>query len=88
MIFFDAYAITPIALVLIILILIFTGVTRKKGNSPNDQGWLPISMIALGIILGNSEKWLGYLFFGIGAIVSIVELLQNLKNKESEKTDN
>ena len=85
---FKDYTLSPIALGLIVLILIFSGVTRVTKKKPTNLGALAISMIALGIILGSAEEWLGYTFFGVGLIASIVELVRNYKYNESKKTDN
>lgn len=82
---FKDYTISPIALGLIIFILFFSGVTKKTKETSNNLGWIAVSMVVLGIMLGAVEEWVGYLCYGIGVIVAIVEFVRNQK-KGSEKS--
>ncbi len=82
---FNEYSITPIGAVLILLILILSGVTRKKLYSTHSRGWIAISMIALAIILGSAEEWLSYTFLGIGLAISVYDFVRGQMSIKSEK---
>jgi uncharacterized membrane protein len=84
MMIFKEYSVSSLGLVLILLSLIISGVTRRTNKTSNNFGWVVVSMIVLGIIFGNSEKWLGSAFFGIAVIISIIDMLRKMQNKKNE----
>ena len=88
---FKEYFLSPIALVLIIIILIISGVTRKNSKKITNHGVLAVSMIALGIIFSGSEEWISYIFYGIGVAASVMGFIKNKNdnkvNKENPPTD-
>ena len=84
---FKGYTISPIALVLIIFILLFSGVTRKSKDTSNNLGWVAVSAIVLGIMFGTVEEWIGYVFYGIGVIITCVEIFRNQKKKSAVSKD-
>ena len=82
---FKDYSISPIALVLILLILVISGVTRKNRRKTTNIGALAVSMIALGIILSPSGEWISYIFYGIGIVAAIFGIIKNKKDEGQEE---
>jgi uncharacterized membrane protein len=76
--------VSSLGLVLILLSLIISGVTRRTNKTSNNFGWVVVSMIVLGIIFGNSKQWLGSAFFGIAVIISIIDMVRKIQNKKNE----
>ena len=82
---FKDYSISPIALVLILLVLVISGVTRKNRRKTTNIGALAVSMIALGIILSPSGEWISYIFYGIGIVAAIFGVIKNKKDEGQEE---
>ena len=81
---FKEYSVSTLGLVLIILSLIISGVTRRSNKTSNNYGWIVVSMIMLGIILGSAKEWLGSTFFGIALIVSLFDLVRKTQNNKKD----
>jgi len=81
---FKEYSVSTLGLVLIILSLIISGVTKRSNKTSNNYGWIVVSMIMLGIILGSAEEWLGSIFFGIAVIISLIDLVRKIQNNKKE----
>ena len=45
------------------------------------------SAIVLGIMFGTVEEWIGYVFYGIGVIITCVEIFRNHKKKSAVSKD-
>ena len=72
-----------IAITVGILAVIAIGLsTRKKLTfRDNDFSTLAVALLVLGIIFGNTDQLLGYLFIGLSVIVSIITAIKDLKPK-------
>jgi len=71
-------AISIIALVVIMVILL---ISRRKGKqllNPSNLLILGMSLVVLGIIFGD-ERLIGYSFIGVGVLLSVIDAIRNRK---------
>ena len=40
-----------------------------------------MTLVVRGIIFGNTDRLIGYSFIGVGVLLSIIDIIRNLKNK-------
>jgi len=40
-----------------------------------------MALVVLGIIFGVSDRLIGYSFIGAGVLLSVIDIIKNLKNK-------
>jgi hypothetical protein len=64
-------------IVIVVLLLIGRGRQYKK---PSNLAILGMSLVALGIILGDS-RIVGYSFIGAGVLLSVVDIIRNRKRQ-------
>jgi len=71
-------AISIIALVVIMVLLL---ISRRKGKqllNPSNLFILGMSCVVLGIIFGD-ERLIGYSFIGVGVLLSVIDAIRNRK---------
>ena len=70
-------------IVLAILTLAVVYFTRKKETKkqPSQLAMLGITFVVLGIILGGDNRLFMYSFFGVGIILSVIDIIQQQKAK-------
>jgi len=71
-------AISIIALVVIMVLLL---ISRRKGKqllNPSNLLILGMSCVGLGIIFGD-ERLIGYSFIGVGVLLSVIDAIRNRK---------
>ncbi len=69
-------AISIVALIIIVALLILTRERGKIYSKPSNLATLGISLVVLGIIF-SEEPVVGYSFIGIGVLLSIVDAYKN-----------
>ena len=71
-----------ISLVVLLIILIFEIFTLKKKKRKKSSKLATFAMILviLGIIFGDN-RLIGYGFIGVGVILSVIDIIKNLKKK-------
>jgi len=72
-------AISVVVLAVIAILVIFT-IKKKKQKQPSNFVMLGMSLVVLGIIFGD-DRLIGYSFIGAGVLLSIIDIIKNLKNK-------
>ena len=71
-------AISIIALVVIMVLLL---ISRRKGKqllNPSNLLILGMSLVVLGIIFGD-DRLIGYSFIGVGVLLSVIDAIRNRK---------
>jgi len=71
-------AISIIALVVIMVLLL---ISRRKGKqllNPSNLLVLGMSLVVLGIIFGD-DRLIGYSFIGVGVLLSVIDAIRNRK---------
>jgi hypothetical protein len=71
-------AISIIALVVIMVLLL---ISRRKGKqilNPSNLLILGMSLVVLGIIFGD-DRIIGYSFIGVGVLLSVIDAIRNRK---------
>ena len=71
-------AISIIALVVIMVLLL---ISRRKGKqflNPSNLLILGMSFVVLGIIFGD-DRLIGYSFIGVGVLLSVIDAIRNRK---------
>ena len=71
-------AISIIALVVIMVLLL---ISRRKGKqllNPSNLFILGMSCVGLGIIFGD-DRVIGYSFIGVGVLLSVIDAIRNRK---------
>jgi len=71
-------AISIIALVVIMVLLLISRRTGKQLLNPSNLLVLGMSCVVLGIIFGD-ERLIGYSFIGVGVLLSVIEAIRNRK---------
>ena len=71
-------AISIAALVVIMVLLLISRRRRKQLLNPSNLFVLGMSFVVLGIIFGD-ERVIGYLFLGIGVLLSVIDAIRNRK---------
>jgi len=69
------------ALIIIVVVLLISREKGKQLRKPSNLVTLAMSLVVLGIIFGNTDRLIGYSFIGIGVLLSIIDIIRNLKNK-------
>jgi len=81
----NLYIVIPIVTLAIITIIFLV----KKAEGKQSQK-LPkcatysMSLAVIGIIFGNSDRWLGYSFMVAGVILAVVDIVRNRSKKIKE----
>jgi asparagine N-glycosylation enzyme membrane subunit Stt3 len=73
-------AISIIALVVIMVLLLISRRTGKQLLNPSNLLVLGMSCVVLGIIFGDSRV-LGYSFIGVGVLLSVIDAVRNRKQQ-------
>jgi len=74
------YIIISIVILAIIAILaIYTGIS-KRPKRLSKLAMLAFLLIIVGIVFGDN-RLIGYSFMGVGVILAIIDIINNLKNK-------
>ena len=71
-----------IAIAAYALILIFLYIARVKGKQPSKPSKLTtisLSLVLVGLIVGNGDSWFGYSLMGLGVILALVDLTRSLQ---------
>jgi len=71
-------AISIIALVVIMVLLLISRRKRNQIINPSNLLVLGMSFVVLGIIFGD-ERVIGYSFIGIGVLLSVIDAIRNRK---------
>ena len=71
-------AISIVALV-VIVVLLLTG-RGKQYHKPSNLAVLGMSLVVLGIILGDS-RIIGYSFIGVGVLLSVIDAVRSRKQQ-------
>ena len=71
-------AISIIALVVIMVLLIISRRKRNQILNPSNLLILGMTCVVLGIIFGN-DSLLGYSFMGVGVLLSVIDAIRNRK---------
>jgi hypothetical protein len=69
-------AISIIALVVIMVLLLISRRKRNQIINPSNLLVLGMSFVVLGIIFGD-ERVLGYSFIGVGVLLSVIDAIRN-----------
>ena len=73
-----------ISIAALISIVVLLCILREKGKQvrkPSNLAMLGMTLVVLGIIFGNGDRLIGYSFIGVGVLLSIIDIIRNLKNK-------
>jgi len=73
-----------IAITALIIIVVLLLISREKGKQlrkPSNFAMLGMTLVVLGIIFGNTDRLIGYSFIGVGVLLSIIDIIRNLKSK-------
>ncbi|MFC1935082.1 hypothetical protein ACFLXZ_02060 [Chloroflexota bacterium] len=73
-----------VAIAALISIVVLLLISREKGKQlrkPSYLAMLAMTLVVLGIIFGNTDRLIGYSFIGVGVLLSIIDIIRNLKNK-------
>ena len=73
-------AISIIALVVIMVLLIISRRKRNQILNPSNLLILGMTCVVLGIIFGN-DRLLGYSFMGVGVLLSVIDAIRNRKRQ-------
>ena len=73
-------AISVVVLAFIAILVNFT-IKKKKQKQPSKLATLGMTLVVLGIIFGVSDRLIGYSFIGAGVLLSVIDIIKNLKNK-------
>ena len=73
-------AISIIALVVIMVLLLISRRKRNQIINPSNLLVLGMSFVVLGIIFGD-ERVIGYSFIGIGVLLSVIDAIRNRKQE-------
>ena len=71
-------AISIIALVVIMVLLLISRRKRNKILNPSNLLILGISLVVLGIIFGD-DRLIGYSLIGVGVLLSVIDAIRNRK---------
>jgi len=71
-------AISIIALVVIVVLLLISRRMGKQLLNPSNLLVLGMSFVVLGIIFGD-ERVIGYSFIGVGVLLSVIDAIRNIK---------
>ena len=74
-------AISVVVLAVIAVFVIYTMKKKKKRKQPSKLAMFGMSLVVLGIIFGVSDRFIGYSFIGAGVILSVIDIIKNLKKK-------
>ena len=69
-------AISIVALIVIVTLLLTD--RGKQHEKPSNPAILAMSLVVLGVIFGDS-RIVGYSFIGLGALLSIIDIIRNRK---------
>jgi hypothetical protein len=72
-------AISIVALVIIAFIVFFTR-RKKEEKLYSKLAMLGMKLVVLGIIFGD-DRLVGYSFIGAGVLLSVIDIIRNLKYK-------
>ncbi|MDH5770209.1 MAG: hypothetical protein OEZ25_02830 [Candidatus Bathyarchaeota archaeon] len=72
-------AVSVVVLAVIAILVIFT-MKKKKQKRPSKLATLGMSLVVLGIIFGD-DRLIGYSFIGAGVLLSVIDIIRNLKSK-------
>jgi hypothetical protein len=72
-------AISIIALIIIVGLLLFVRERGRKYSKPSNLAILGMALVVLGIIFSD-ERWLGYSFIGVGVVLSLIDAVRS-RNK-------
>ena len=73
-----------VGIAIIVLLIIALFLSRERGKQfrkPSNLVTLAMAFVVLGIIFGNTDRLLGYLFIGIGVLLSIIDIIRKMKSK-------
>ena len=73
-----------IAVAALIVILVVLLISRQKGKQrrkPSILVMLGMTLVVLGIIFIDAGRLISYSFIGVGALLSIIDGIRNLRNK-------
>ena len=73
-------AISLIVLAVIAILVIYI-MKKKPRKQPSKLAMNGMTLVVLGIIFGVNDRLIGYSFIGAGVLLSIIDLINNLKNK-------
>ncbi len=73
--------ISIIVLVIIAILAIYTG-RSKRPKQLSKLAMFAMVLVVLGIVFGE-DRLVGYSFMGAGVILAIVDIIKNLRNKQS-----
>ena len=72
-------AISVVVLAVIAIFVIYT-IKKKKQKQPSKLVMLGMTLVVLGIIFGD-DRLIGYSFIGAGVLLSIIDIIKNLKKE-------
>jgi uncharacterized membrane protein YqjE len=74
------FIVLSVIILVIIGILLIIAWKKKKEYRPSPLSMLGMVFVILGSVFG-SDRLIGYSFFGIGVLLSVVDVVKNRKKK-------
>ena len=69
------------ALIIIVVVLLISRGKGKQLRKPSNLVMLGMTLVVLGIIFVDAGRLISYSFIGVGVLLSIIDMIRNLKNK-------
>ena len=69
------------SVILILVLLLLTDISRRSARNLFKLAALAVLLAALGVNFFLENKWAGYVLFAVGAVLSIVGYVQGWKKK-------
>ena len=74
--------ISIIVLAVIAILAIYTG-KSKRPKQLSKLAMFAMLLIILGIVFGNQFPLISYSFMGVGVFLAVIDIIKNLKSKQS-----
>jgi len=74
--------ISIVVLAIIAILAIYTG-KSKKPKRLSKLAMFAMLFVILAIIFGNQSRFISYSLIGIGVLLAVIDIIKNLKNKQS-----
>lgn len=77
----EIYITISIVVLAVIAVFVIYIMKKKKRKQPSTLATLGMTLVVLGIIFGVSDRLIGYSFIGAGVLLSVIDIIKNLKKK-------
>ena len=77
----EIYIAISVVVLAVIAVFVIYIMKKKPRKQPSKFATLGMSLVVLGIIFGVSDRLIGYGFIGAGVLLSVIDIIKNLKKK-------